>query len=476
MKSFLLSPFKHRLKVVSAVSLLLVLAWYALLIVTSIDGWKGAQEDARIWRSGQKEKCERLFRLAEDEVAAIDKGRCGYNGNLSGYSQCLDLDKKRRAELVQAITKSGCPIFDFSVYGGRGEIPLLIQRHDPEPLPIHALESRGLHLPILPAALFGLAAVLMLLSDFAKRVVNESNLGWRRLTVVASVVCAVVVAGLWLHDGEGERQTLAAAIVALCVSAASLVYGRAAFLWVADGFSSGNGESRRAVAAVPVPMREQVSAEAVSEPVQMDHEPPCEASVAVGEPKAPSVSIASFWPRLWARCVDLTLCWFVGSLAAVVLPDLRSMLPGMTGIMADLITGMAFICAAVFLYEWLFVCRLGATPGKMLFGISVSSVDGGLPSSDASKRRAWVFLKSGLYLCFYVPVLQILGAVMAWRRRDAAQPWDMAARTFTGQKPIGLARLISAALLAFCMFSLMVGVSKVAKEVTKEEVRRSVLN
>ena len=78
MKSFLLAPFKHRLKVVSAVSLLLVLAWYALLVVTSIDGWKGAQEDARIWRSGQKEKCERLFAQAENEVAAIDKGRCVY--------------------------------------------------------------------------------------------------------------------------------------------------------------------------------------------------------------------------------------------------------------------------------------------------------------------------------------------------------------------------------------------------------------
>lgn len=137
---------------------------------------------------------------------------------------------------------------------------------------------------------------------------------------------------------------------------------------------------------------------------------------------------------------------------------------------------MAFVCAAVFLYEWLFVSRLGATPGKMLFGISVSSVDGGLPSSEQAKRRAWSFLKSGLYFCLYVPVLQVLGAVTAWRRKEAAQPWDMAARTFTGQKPIGLTRFIAAALLAFCMFSLMVGLSKVAKEATKEEVRRSVIN
>lgn len=150
MKSFLLAPFKHRLKVVSAVSLLLVLAWYALLVVTSIDGWKGAREDARIWRSGQKEKCERLFRSAEEEVAAIDKGRCEYKGDFTVYSQCLDSDKRRRAELVSATTKSGCPTFDFAGYGGRGEIPLLVQQHDPEPLPLYALESRGLHVPILP--------------------------------------------------------------------------------------------------------------------------------------------------------------------------------------------------------------------------------------------------------------------------------------------------------------------------------------
>lgn len=471
MKSFLLAPFTHRLKVVSAVSLILVLAWYVLLVATSIDDWKDTKEDARIWQSGQKEKCERLFKLTEDEIKTIDKGSCVSKDDFNVYMQCLDSEKRRRAVLLQTITKSGCPTFNFADYGGRGDIPLLIQRQDPKPLPIYALESRGLSLSILPVALIGLCAIFMLLSDFAKRVVNESNAGWRRLIVVASAISAAVVAGLWLHDGESEGETLVASVIALSMAAASLVYGRTSFLWVADGFASGKVSAPASQSVI----REYV-VESAPEPISVAEKPQEEPVADTGETKAQLISIAPFWPRLWARCIDLALCWLVGSVVAALLPDFRSMFPGMAGIMVDLLTGMAFICAAVFLYEWLFILRFGATPGKMLFGISVSSVDGGLPSSDASKRRAWSFLKSGLYLCFYVPVLQILGAVTAWRRKDSAQPWDMAARTFTGQKPIGLTRFIAAALLAFCMFALMVGLSKVAKEVMKEEVRRSALN
>ncbi|WP_374378010.1 RDD family protein [Pseudomonas fluvialis] len=82
------------------------------------------------------------------------------------------------------------------------------------------------------------------------------------------------------------------------------------------------------------------------------------------------LSTAQFWPRLWARCIDLTLCWLLGSVAAVILPDIRSIFPGVGGVITDLLLGMAFICSAVFLYEWQFVSRFGATPGKMLLGIA----------------------------------------------------------------------------------------------------------
>jgi hypothetical protein len=60
MMSFLLAPFGRRLRIISALSLLLVLAWYGSLIVLSIDGWNAAHENVRVWQSGKKQKCEEL--------------------------------------------------------------------------------------------------------------------------------------------------------------------------------------------------------------------------------------------------------------------------------------------------------------------------------------------------------------------------------------------------------------------------------
>lgn len=476
MRSFLLSPFKHQAKVFSLVSLLLVVAWYALVVLTSIDGWNTAADDFRKWNSGQGERCEKLFAAAEKEVAAIERGRCEYKGDFTVYSQCKDADKARRAELVDATVRSDCPAYSRGRYGsiGRyGDIPVLVPKHPPEPLPVYALESKGMHLPILPAAFVGLTFVLLLLGDFSKRVLTEGHSGWKRLTLVASVLSGAAVVGWWIHEGEDGGETLVAGIAALCLVGAAFVYGGLVFRWVADGFSAEGGKA----VAIPSASHSETSPappETSSGYAVVESDMPEKETMPHNEEEATAI-VASFWPRLWARCVDLTLCWFAGSVVAAFLPDIRSTFSGMGGILADLLVGMVFICGAVFFYESFFLSRFGATPGKMMFGISVSSIDGGLPSADASKRRAWVFLKSGLYLCFYVPVLQILGAIAAWRRRDGSQPWDWAARTFTGQKPIGFARFAVAALLAFCMFAFMVGASKMAKEVTKEEMRRSVL-
>lgn len=319
-----------------------------------------------------------------------------------------------------------------------------------------------MYLPILPVSFVGLTFVQLLLGDFSKRVLTDGHSGWQRLSLVESVLSGAAVAGWWIYEDEGGGETLVAGIVSLCVVGAAFVYGRMVFRWVADGLSAKGGK--------PVAIPSASPRDAFPEPspghavIEFD----------ISE-KECAVIAARFWPRLWARCVDLTLCWFAGSGVAAFLPDIRSTFPGMGGILVDLLVGMVFICGTVILYESFFLSPFGATPGKMLFGISVSSIDGGLPSAEASKRRAWIFLKSGLYLCFYVPVLQVFGAIAAWRRRDGSQPWDLAARTFTSQKPIGFSRLAVAAVLAFCMFAFMVGASKMAKETTKEEMHRSTL-
>lgn len=468
MKSFLLSSFKHRLGVFSAVSLLLFLVLYGLSYVYSIDNWRAETEAAIKWTSGQKERCELLFRKAEEEIQSIDKGRCEFKGDFRELDQCRDSEKKRRAELVQVTSQSDCPTTYF--LRSPNGLLLLTEKKYPDPLPIFALESMGLSLEYLPIALAGLVTVLMLLSDFAKRVITESNAGWKRLSIVGSLMTAAIVAGLWLHEGGNGEETFLASIMAFCIAYFALVYSRTAYKWIADGFASEK-------AAIIITKSDSDTADkTVYDHIEIDTESKICLATDNEELTPVRLSTAQFWPRLWARCIDLTLCWLLGSVAAVILPDIRSIFPGVGGVITDLLLGMAFICSAVFLYEWQFVSRFGATPGKMLLGISVSSIDGGLPSSEAARYRAWIFLKSGLYFCFYIPILQILGAISAWRRKNGSQPWDMAARTFTGQRPISLARYFCVVLLAFCMVVFMVGISKVAKEITMEDVRRSSLN
>lgn len=147
----------------------------------------------------------------------------------------------------------------------------------------------------------------------------------------------------------------------------------------------------------------------------------------------------------------------------------------MVGIIIDLLVGIFFICIAVFFYEFFFITRFGATPGKMLFGLTVVSVDGGLPLAAASRKRALFYLGSGLDLCLFVPYFQFIGAFMAWRRRHGSQPWDLAARTFTMQKHIGSIRYSISTVLAIFIFTSMIISSMVAKQIAKNEVREAVM-
>jgi hypothetical protein len=61
MKRFLLSSLKRRLLVCSAVPFFLVLAWLAVLMLSSLESWRRAGKNSQELVSGGKERCERLY-------------------------------------------------------------------------------------------------------------------------------------------------------------------------------------------------------------------------------------------------------------------------------------------------------------------------------------------------------------------------------------------------------------------------------
>jgi uncharacterized RDD family membrane protein YckC len=270
---------------------------------------------------------------------------------------------------------------------------------------------------------------------------------------------------------EGNfKEALVLAPCALIVSILALVYGRAIFLWVAAGFS-GNVPQLPSMPLIPIPTR-RVSAEMsnLTSESYAGTDP-----IGIEDQKHIPFTLASFWPRFWARGIDLPLCWLIASIFAEFLPELSSWAEGPSGLLLAKLAYMAVFCLIIFIYEAWFISTLGATPGKMLFGLLVHSTGNKVPSRRQSKRRAWIYLMSGLYFAFLFPTLQILGAIMAWSRRNGEQPWDVSAQTSIKQKPISFIRFCSAALLALSLVIFMIGAQSILKETSREEISRLIL-
>lgn len=338
-----------------------------------------------------------------------------------------------------------------------------LSAYDPGPFSKYVKERVDPELLVLLVA--GIA-FLMLLSDMGKRFVLESHVGWKRLAVLLSPVAGVVSfvgCAAWSYDPFPAA--FGVALLALLGSFALIVYGRAASLWVRDGFSLETGKTE----AVPVLL------EPVKQGAPTGSGSAVEALAAVSAEPVGKLTAATYWARLWARCVDLPVAWVIGSFLGVFLPDFRSLIPGVAGILLDVISGMILICLAIFGYEVFFLSRFGATPGKMLFGLVVRSVDNRLPTREEAQKRAWSYLKSGLYFTIFLPYVQLLGAFFAWRNRNESMPWDRAARTLPLQRPVGTFRFVVAAAFAFFVFAATVSTHQVIKQLTKEEIRQSVL-
>lgn len=491
MKSFLLSSLKHQIAVFAIFALAIGALWYLAAVLATLDEWQVANARAKKWDAGQGDRCTTLFSAAEQEVQAIDRGRCRLRADADAYftcdklapsqrglcrlkaeldamSSCNASEALRRAELVAATLNSDCP--HFSSGGTTAHIPTLAPQRPPGPLALYALEANGTSILGLFTAYLTLLAGMTLTGDIAKRFLVDNHVGWWRLTLVASIVSAACILGWCLYQNIDPEKALAGAFVAFCVAGIATVYGRATYRWVAKGFS---GDTFVANTAPTVHQKNLGATKLVTETTS-EPKPPSVAQMRASSIQA-MATVGKFWPRLWARCIDLTLCWIVASAIGSVLPEIRAIFPNLLGVFADLIVGMTLLCGTVFFYESVLISRFGTTPGKALFGLYVISADSGFPSIAAAKQRAWTYLKLGLYLCFYVPFLQIFGAFTAWRRGDISQPWDLAARTVTLQTPIGPLRFVFATLLAISLFALMLGASRVAKEMTKDDIRRAVL-
>lgn len=183
---------------------------------------------------------------------------------------------------------------------------------------------------------------------------------------------------------------------------------------------------------------------------------------------------AEFWPRLGARCVDIPIIFIFAELLSLPLTDINILPTGYSGVLVSVLLWNTWICALLILYEILFIHNFGATPGKAMFGLRVSSVNHRNPTMKESMQRAKSFVTQGLGLMLFFPYVQIFTAWnvhRTWQSKNST-PWDLASRTFVEQKSVSQGRLsIVIPIAAILITSLFIG-QMAMKQARKNEALR----
>ena len=471
MRSIFLSSATKRLSLSAALAVICFLALAAIALTKQFGWWSDEVTAYRDWvSSGNAARCKGLLSNAAPFMTPSSCLRPSdpwpflfADGaeakEITTFKICDEAYLRQQQEDVSKFLDSGCPINWYHRISEKKGTLTLNAPNDPGSLIAYAW-GRSNPAPLeLLAAFVAVTVVLFLLTFVIRDFILETHIGWRRLSIVASVVAAIAVPAVHFDDMRDPLAVVALSIAAFIGTIVIIIYGRKVFFWVYSGFSS---EISSGVATRQAPTLPEVgSRNAVSE-----------------SPTSPTLKAATvaatFWHRVWARCIDLSLIWLAFSVVGLFLPSVGAYVSGAIGVIADVLLQMILFCIAIVAYDTLWISKVGTTPGKASFGLSVRNVDGRLPTRDEAFNRSRVHLSAGLYYTLFFPYLQILGAIFVWRNRNSSTLWDLAGRTFVQQKPIGGFRYFIAAMIAFVSISSVVVLQKAAKEIVKTEIRQSI--
>lgn len=133
-----------------------------------------------------------------------------------------------------------------------------------------------------------------------------------------------------------------------------------------------------------------------------------ESEVVLKQDRMPSLNLP--WRRFWARDLDMMACSF---LVGIVFPGERSQA------MTLLLTLLTLV-----LLEPLCLQLFATTPGKAIFGIRVTNVDGGRLSYSAAVQRTCCVLWEGE--CMRIPLVSMYFHYRSYQAAEAGEelPWE----------------------------------------------------
>ena len=367
------------------------------------------------------------------------------------------------------IQKSGCPFYK-NPYSSA--LPVLDLPDNPGTYIESLLTATnfGKVFTFIAFVLFATWLVTQIIHDFLK----IDHFGWKRLFIVIPVIATLISVWEFRYEYDGEFwQHLIINLLVLIGTAAILIYTRMIFNWVAEGFAKQQPGSSKSEPKPTIEIHSKATETTTSPsegPASVIADPVSKLTTSERLP------FATYWPRFWARCIDLFLVMLIANIISIFIPDLP-IPPGMGAILLNAIFSMIFFSVVVVLYDKLLIQKFGTTPGKAAFGLHVRSLkDGGLLTPSQAQGRAFIHLKSGLYFMFYFPAIQFIGATLAWRKRNEPMLWDREANSVVLQKPIGQFRYLSFALIALVLILTVITTTMAFKQMRKNEIRHSVVD
>lgn len=405
--SFVLSPARRRFTWIVS----LVAAIFALLAIVAVLANYGAwvTADAAYWEWNSGDKAARCKQMYADAKPHMTRLQCDIdNDSLSVYRwlDCLNAHDNNQPEIVRAFANSKCPTKGEIEFGGRhyGNLIIVPPEH-PGSLVSYTWTRNGIKPLLPPAAFIALTVFLYMLCSIARSFLMESHVGWRRLAIVASVVSSVAVPVIIADDLRSpDPELIFVSIVALIVTASSILYGRKVFLWVCSGFNpeAQPGPSPKSSQPVlnPSSLAAHYQVAPLSDPQSVSSQLSAEikgtsfhdlghagqtipydtvAASSTPSREYPGIlawPFANRYPRGFARIFDFWLESYVVGVIAVVLfgrnPDFANWIsqPG-SGISFGILCVPLALLLDAGLYQ-----LFGNSPGKAMLGIKVASLTG----------------------------------------------------------------------------------------------------
>jgi hypothetical protein len=260
-QAYFLSSAGRRFGVCVAIALSLLVIYLAGFVTVQLNSvygfWLSSKGDYKTWINGEGDKCARLLAEAKLEVTTpksqvmveLERSIGRFGSDTSSTRQAprdwfaqrgFDIgDLRERGDSTRRLLDGGCGA-DWDT----GDVTTLTirERHDPGSFPSYTMRMWSLVTRYPDASVLFifpvLALALFLLTYLIRDFILETHLGWKRVTIVASIAAPVMV--LVIFRDETDDLNLAGHIVygllMLVGTAAGIIYGRKIFHWVHTGF------------------------------------------------------------------------------------------------------------------------------------------------------------------------------------------------------------------------------------------------